>query len=299
MVCITNPEESFVLETNSTSSKPNIHYFHYLVVDDIYELANVAADYCRYNKEYSIESGLWGKLSIMDMEGSRYYYENIKSKVPEKLIDFMKDTKRVLKSVKLDERFVNGLKNVWKYKQRCYSLRNEHEDGNTLTFSLISRQLMKDKSPFERCISYLRKLQKQDYNNIVVMLMDLYDCNFEYNIILVDKCFEGTIDNFGHNGKQKVLEFVAKAYDIVGLQIPARLLKQMEEQFPYKQFLHLTKDSSKDRDNVCSICIEPFQETHRVAELICCHKFHKECIYKWLENNLSCPCCREKFTKLS
>jgi hypothetical protein len=50
-------------------------------------------------------------------------------------------------------------------------------------------------------------------------------------------------------------------------------------------------------DVICSICINPVEKNSRMAKLSCKHQFHKDCIYKWLKNKLSCPCCRQQFTK--
>lgn len=42
----------------------------------------------------------------------------------------------------------------------------------------------------------------------------------------------------------------------------------------------------------CSICYEK-HTTHSIVKLKCNHIFHKDCIYKWIENNPSCPLCRK------
>lgn len=43
----------------------------------------------------------------------------------------------------------------------------------------------------------------------------------------------------------------------------------------------------------CSICLEQFTEDARYTSLQCSHTFHKDCIDKWLENNETCPICRD------
>ena len=45
-------------------------------------------------------------------------------------------------------------------------------------------------------------------------------------------------------------------------------------------------------DCECSICYEK-HTTHSIVKLKCDHIFHKDCIYKWIENNPSCPLCRK------
>jgi len=47
-------------------------------------------------------------------------------------------------------------------------------------------------------------------------------------------------------------------------------------------------------DNVCPICLEPYDEGDFIIESKHCpHKFHKTCILLWLEKNDACPCCRK------
>lgn len=45
----------------------------------------------------------------------------------------------------------------------------------------------------------------------------------------------------------------------------------------------------------CSICLEPLEE--HVLTLECTHKFHSQCMLKYIEtkkNNAECPLCRKK-----
>ena len=50
----------------------------------------------------------------------------------------------------------------------------------------------------------------------------------------------------------------------------------------------------KQHTDVCSVCLDEFCET--VGILPCGHAFHKACITKWLNNNDSCPNCRDDLT---
>jgi len=42
----------------------------------------------------------------------------------------------------------------------------------------------------------------------------------------------------------------------------------------------------------CPICLMKIDKTHK-HELSCGHKFHKECISKWVIDNMNCPLCRK------
>lgn len=303
MVCITDSGETFEFSTSESFDENDYdsiktHSFYYLVVDDIYELANIASIYCKYNDEYSIcgplkNSPFWGKRTLIDLMGSQYYNVNIKDNLPVKLLSFIEDTTKVFDNIKIDDDLIKSLKK-----------KQIERNTNTLTFALLSKQILKEKTTFERCMSFIKNVDQQDYKNIDTMLRDIYKRNYKYNIIYVDISLKKSFSNFHFTLKQKLFEFITKSYDILALEIPTNLQKQfeIEELKPYNKFLHLSTNNSTTRsfnDNVCSICIEPFQEKCRIAELICKHKFHKQCIYQWLEHNLNCPCCREQFTKLS
>ncbi|KAL8504880.1 hypothetical protein ACS0TY_016172 [Phlomoides rotata] len=54
-------------------------------------------------------------------------------------------------------------------------------------------------------------------------------------------------------------------------------------------FSYGTKQSAGE----CAICLSIFQEGDRVKVLpLCNHRFHSECVGKWLRTRSSCPMCR-------
>jgi len=55
---------------------------------------------------------------------------------------------------------------------------------------------------------------------------------------------------------------------------------------------------SLPNETECSICIEKYTDADNVISLQCNHNFHKECIEKWLNINLSCPYCRNNTTSV-
>lgn len=44
----------------------------------------------------------------------------------------------------------------------------------------------------------------------------------------------------------------------------------------------------------CPICLEIITEKKNIKKTICGHKFCKECINEWMEQEESCPLCRKE-----
>jgi len=53
-------------------------------------------------------------------------------------------------------------------------------------------------------------------------------------------------------------------------------------------------------DNICSICLEPFELQQEIAwsrDKTCFHCFHSACLVPWLMTQMDCPCCRKELLK--
>ena len=48
----------------------------------------------------------------------------------------------------------------------------------------------------------------------------------------------------------------------------------------------------KEDDNICSICRDELMFLDKKTELMCGHKFHTDCILRWITRNPTCPNCR-------
>lgn len=48
------------------------------------------------------------------------------------------------------------------------------------------------------------------------------------------------------------------------------------------------------KDSPCLICLELFRSNEKAIQLACNHTYHKQCINRWLQQNESCPYCRQK-----
>ena len=51
------------------------------------------------------------------------------------------------------------------------------------------------------------------------------------------------------------------------------------------------EDENKDG---CSICLDRFEEREIMTKLSCGHEFHTSCIENWLNDETSCPLCRQQ-----
>ncbi|RMZ92979.1 E3 ubiquitin- ligase RING1-like [Brachionus plicatilis] len=74
----------------------------------------------------------------------------------------------------------------------------------------------------------------------------------------------------------------------VGYQIIKSITKEEVEKLPIKiaQFT--------DKSIECTICLNYFERNDRLKILPCNHKFHSDCILKWVERNSNCPLCRRE-----
>ncbi|CAL9023360.1 unnamed protein product [Prunus brigantina] len=62
---------------------------------------------------------------------------------------------------------------------------------------------------------------------------------------------------------------------------------------PTTRFSIASLESKESQNNgECSICLDEFSEGEQVTQTPCKHKFHEDCILKWLNGKHFCPMCR-------
>ncbi|CAI9757807.1 unnamed protein product [Fraxinus pennsylvanica] len=60
-----------------------------------------------------------------------------------------------------------------------------------------------------------------------------------------------------------------------------------------KWYRHITfLTSSPEEEDLCGICLDEYIEGQNIGELDCEHKFHHDCIRKWLMQKNICPMCK-------
>ncbi|KAF3783356.1 E3 ubiquitin-protein ligase [Nymphaea thermarum] len=48
----------------------------------------------------------------------------------------------------------------------------------------------------------------------------------------------------------------------------------------------------EDEEARCAVCLEGFGVDGEARETPCSHRYHNNCIIKWLEKHITCPVCR-------
>eukprot|EP00331_Platyophrya_macrostoma_P009985 CAMPEP_0176433520 /NCGR_PEP_ID=MMETSP0127-20121128/16076_1 /TAXON_ID=938130 /ORGANISM="Platyophrya macrostoma, Strain WH" /LENGTH=272 /DNA_ID=CAMNT_0017815973 /DNA_START=326 /DNA_END=1144 /DNA_ORIENTATION=- len=62
-----------------------------------------------------------------------------------------------------------------------------------------------------------------------------------------------------------------------------------------KEAIALQREKSEPTSNsTCAICFEDYVNKDKLRKLPCSHKFHKDCIDKWLTMKNNCPVCKGK-----
>lgn len=74
--------------------------------------------------------------------------------------------------------------------------------------------------------------------------------------------------------------------------VKTKISKDEFESLSTFQFKTIQNNVSES-DTTCSICFDDYKNTSRVTSLVCSHKFHTECIKKWLNQNRRCPLCQK------
>lgn len=69
------------------------------------------------------------------------------------------------------------------------------------------------------------------------------------------------------------------------------LLNSLQESIQKLTFENRKIESSMEQEDICSICLSG---EDLIPNEKCGHKFHTECLVKWLQDNNSCPVCRTR-----
>merc|ERR1712079_681175 len=63
-------------------------------------------------------------------------------------------------------------------------------------------------------------------------------------------------------------------------------------------FVFIQRQNTNEQDNVCRICLEPYNDGDELRILPCFHFYHKQCVDAWLTRMSSkCPICKTSILK--
>ncbi|KAK1278780.1 NEP1-interacting protein-like 1 [Acorus gramineus] len=51
-------------------------------------------------------------------------------------------------------------------------------------------------------------------------------------------------------------------------------------------------DEEEEEEEVCPVCLQNFVVGEEIKSTPCGHRFHEECIFRWMESSRTCPMCR-------
>lgn len=74
-----------------------------------------------------------------------------------------------------------------------------------------------------------------------------------------------------------------------------RLQRNQSNRLPQKHIIKIKEyklNEDLDKSDNCSICLENYYKDNIINALKCGHKYHKDCIDDWINDNNNCPLCR-------
>jgi len=100
--------------------------------------------------------------------------------------------------------------------------------------------------------------------------------SLNFNLTLVDR-------DFNDDDYETLLELDEHSHAISSGASP--------EQIGRLPTVQLDKNTTKDQEQSCSICLDKFQTGDVMKVMPCLHKFHSKCLDQWLEIKSTCPLC--------
>ncbi|XP_076881740.1 NEP1-interacting protein 2-like [Bidens hawaiensis] len=126
-------------------------------------------------------------------------------------------------------------------------------------------------------------------------------------IVVSHKLFRVTFDHFRHSDHANSYGYFLRLVDIISNDLKPKPLRDQDNIFLTTKVacceklinlatIKISKQNIFDpcgNKTCCSVCLQDF-EVGNLAGIFpkCAHKFHPECISRWLLTNNSCPLCR-------
>lgn len=113
----------------------------------------------------------------------------------------------------------------------------------------------------------------------------------------------GFLDPQFNNNRRSFHEYISENQNVSGnsyerlLQLDERIVKSKvskQELESLNSFAFKTiKDNVCESDMSCAICFDDYDSKSNLTALVCSHKFHSNCIKKWLNQSRRCPLCQK------
>ncbi|CAE8585321.1 unnamed protein product, partial [Polarella glacialis] len=58
-----------------------------------------------------------------------------------------------------------------------------------------------------------------------------------------------------------------------------------------------SRGAADDDSRKCMVCLEQFQAGDSLRILPCLHRYHRDCVVRWLSENRRCPICKHDITQ--
>ena len=127
-------------------------------------------------------------------------------------------------------------------------------------------------------ITYVNYIRSDDIYRIIKL-----NKHYFYNYSLFDSIFI-------------LLYLILLAYNLLLIYYSVKVNYKKYKKYTFNfDTILINIDSDKINEKECSVCLEDFDNTKQICQLVqCTHLFHKICIINWynISNKLSCPFCR-------
>ena len=127
-------------------------------------------------------------------------------------------------------------------------------------------------------ITYVNYIRSDDIYRIIKL-----NKHYFYNYSLFDSIFI-------------LLYLILLAYNLLLIYYSVKVNYKKYKKYTFNfDTILINIDSDKINEKECSVCLEDFDNTKQICQLVqCTHLFHKTCIINWynISNKLSCPFCR-------
>eukprot|EP00759_Apiculatamorpha_spiralis_P046482 PhF_6_TR42839/c0_g1_i1/m.64875 len=163
---------------------------------------------------------------------------------------------------------------------------DEDDDPNSTTDGAIPRDVFNMLNGVQDMFQLL--IGGQNQNNLTGQQLNIFHAlqNLQEVVAQRQLGLTGDIDNYSYEQLLELEDRIGKVN--TGL-------KEKEK----SSFITLKAFDAKQQgqENVCTICLDEYEEGCTLGILPCNHGFHKDCVDRWVSENNVCPMCKQDVAK--